>query len=131
MHHKRNIFIPGTWDAGMGWITNFIHGRHSPSQSMINAYSRYTFVRRISPKHRESLLRADHEITSDWKNDEQVDAIVYTSSRLPRLYMYDGNSKKSTIFTKCVNCPSTRLPSDLFAGTCTTTCRRQILNQDV
>ena len=41
----------------VGWITNFICQRNHPSKSMVNGYSRHTFMRRIHPETRDRLHR--------------------------------------------------------------------------
>jgi hypothetical protein len=88
----------------MGWITNFVNGRQSPSQSMINAYSRYSFVRRISTTTRENLLESMHEVATDWKmskwmqlysppaSSQGVGSLAFT--------LYDGNSRKTELVYK-------------------------------
>jgi hypothetical protein len=42
----------------VGWITNFIKARFSPSASLVNGYSRFTFMRRIAPELRAELIEA-------------------------------------------------------------------------
>ena len=49
----------------VGWITNFIKARFSPSASLVNGYSRFTFMRRIAPELRAKLL--DVSATEDMK----------------------------------------------------------------
>ena len=43
------------WCRFVGWITNFIRQRHRAAASLVNSYSRLTFVRRMPPSIRSRL----------------------------------------------------------------------------